>query len=126
MPALTDQKRPRPADTAAIERPAVRILSVAVLVISVVDRTRWRLHSQNLVNDLEGILHARVPRAAQPEPHQVGEVHADQCRSENQLAGAIAQPDLSGQLAGLVDRGNPDVVARNAQLARQWRVPDIT
>src|SRR6185312_9324807 len=42
------------------------------------------------------------------------------------LAGPIAQPDLPGQLARLVDRGDAHVVAADAQSAGLWGIAYIT
>ena len=96
MSALADQQRPGAADAAAVERAAVGMLAVSVLVVAVVERAGGRLHPQHVIDHLDGVLDARVSCAAQPEPHQVGEIQADQRRGQNQLAVAVAQLHASG------------------------------
>src|SRR6185312_6050966 len=123
---FADEQGPRPADTIAIERTPVRILAIAVLVVTMVDTAGRRLHLQHAIDDHERVHDARIPGAAQPEPHEVGKIHAHERASENRLAGPIAQPDLPGQLARLVDRGDAHVVAADAQSAGLWGIAYIT
>ena len=125
MTTFADQQRPAAADAIAVERSSVRVLAVTILVVAVIDRSRRRHHLEHLVDHLDGVLDARVVRAAQSQAHQVGKIHAHQRRSHDRLAFAIAQLHLAGERAAALGAAQAHVVTLDADAVRQLRVAHI-
>jgi hypothetical protein len=130
MRTLAGQQRPRPADSDAVERPAVHMLAIAVAVVTMPARSGRQLDLQQGIDYTQRIADTRIVRCAQAEAHQRQCVGTDQQR--RRLAALIGRAILdrhktTARRARIGSIGGRDahVVALDADLARQRRIGDI-
>src|ERR1700687_4173302 len=80
MRALSGQQRPGTPDSCAVERAAVGVFAVAVVVVTVPARPLRKLDPEPCVNEFYGVEHSRIIDGAQSESHQRQRVWADNVR----------------------------------------------
>jgi hypothetical protein len=77
MPALAGQNRARADDAGSIERTAVILLTIAVVIVAAPARTLRQVTLEQAIHDRDGIAHDGIVRRTNAQAHQVKEIAPD-------------------------------------------------
>src|SRR5215470_2066753 len=125
MAALAGKQRPGSADAVAVVGARVRMLTIAVLVITMIGNAQGRFDFEQRVGDLGRVLNPVIIGAPQPHASQVEILHPDERDRWHALTPPVGHVHAAAQAA--LHCGGPDahVIAVDPVLGGKWCSRDI-
>src|SRR5215471_2605226 len=125
MAALAGKQRPGSADAIAVVGATVRMLTIAILVITMIGNAQRRFDLEQRVGDLGRVLNPVIIGAPQPQASQVEILHPDERDRRHALTPLVGHVHAAAQAALHCGGPDPHVIAVDPVLGGKWCSRDI-